>query len=87
MIGLIDPRSAQVIGLLDLLLVPGLLTGRPRWPWLGARAVMNLGMAVYTLRLPPGDHRQTVRARAFALALLLATAADSTAAAATRKSD
>lgn len=87
LIGLVDPRSAQMIGVLDLVLAPGLLAGRPRWPWLGARAVMNVAMAVYTLRLPPGDHRQVVRARAFAVALLFATVADSTAVAATRRSD
>jgi len=85
LIGLVNPRSASVIGVLDLVLAPGLLAGRPRWPWLSARAVMNVAMAVYTLRQPPGDHRQIVRARGFAVALLLATIADNTAAAATRR--
>lgn len=87
LIGLVEPRSARMIGVLDLALAPGLLAGRPRWPWLAARAVTNLAMAVYALRLPPGDRRQVVRARAFAVALLVATVADSTAAAAIRRSD
>jgi len=85
-IGLVEPRGARMIGGLDLALAPGLLMGRPRWPWLAARAVTNVAMAVYTLRQPPGDRQQVVRARAFAFALLIATVADSTAAAATRRS-
>lgn len=39
------PVLARVIGLMDLALVPGLLRGRPRWPWMVARAVSNLPVA------------------------------------------
>ncbi len=85
LIGLTDPRSTRLIGGLDLVLVPGLLTGRPRWPWLAARAVLNVAMAAYTLRQPHRAHADSTRARAFALALLAATVADGTAAAATRR--
>jgi hypothetical protein len=36
---------ALSIGLMDLALVPGLLRGRPRWPWMLARAAFNLPVA------------------------------------------
>jgi len=36
---------ALTIGLMDLVLVPGLLRGRPRWPWMLARAAFNLPVA------------------------------------------
>ena len=39
------PTAARVIGLMDLALVPGLLRGRPRWPWMVARALFNLPVA------------------------------------------
>jgi hypothetical protein len=42
--------AVRVIGVSDLVLVPGLLRGNPRWPWMAARAVFNLGDAVYLLR-------------------------------------
>jgi hypothetical protein len=42
--------AARVIGVSDLVLVPGLLRGTPRWPWMTARAAFNLGDAVYLLR-------------------------------------
>ncbi|WP_370617807.1 hypothetical protein [Mumia sp. Pv 4-285] len=44
--GIGDPGTARKIGLLDLALAPGLLVGTPRWPWLAARAVANVGTAV-----------------------------------------
>ena len=37
----------RAIGLSDLVLVPGLLRGKPRWPWLIGRAAMNLAVAGY----------------------------------------
>ncbi len=43
--GIDDPGTARTIGLVDLALAPGLLVGAPRWPWLAARAVANLGTA------------------------------------------
>ena len=36
------PHSKRVF---DLVLVPGLLLGRPRWPWMAARAALNLAQA------------------------------------------
>ena len=45
------PRDLRVIGALDLALVPGLLVGRPRRPWLLARVGLNLAVAGYCARL------------------------------------
>jgi hypothetical protein len=36
------PGLARVIGVMDLVLVPGLLRARSRWPWMLARAAFNL---------------------------------------------
>jgi hypothetical protein len=44
--GIDDPGTARRLGLVDLALAPGLLVGTPRWPWLVARAVANVGTAV-----------------------------------------
>ncbi len=83
--GLVARRGPQAIGVLDFALAPGLLVGRPRWPWLAARAVVNLAMAGYTLGQATSSGGQLVRARTFAGALLIATFVDSAAAAATRR--
>ncbi len=39
--------AVRAIGFSDLVLVPGLLRGQPRWPWLIGRAAMNLAVAGY----------------------------------------
>ena len=39
--------AVRAVGLADLALVPGLLRGEPRWPWMIARAALNLGQAAY----------------------------------------
>lgn len=39
------PGLGRVIGAMDLALVPGLWRGRPRWPWMLARAAFNLPIA------------------------------------------
>jgi hypothetical protein len=39
----------RAIGVSDLVLVPGLLRGTPRWPWMTARAAFNLGDTAYLL--------------------------------------
>jgi hypothetical protein len=39
--------AMRLVGLADLALVPGLLAGRPRWPWMVARAAVNLAQAAY----------------------------------------
>jgi hypothetical protein len=33
--------ALRAIGLSDLVFVPGLLRGNPRWPWMAGRAVLN----------------------------------------------
>jgi hypothetical protein len=49
----LDGQEAAVraIGVSDLVLVPGLLRGSPRWPWMLTRAVFNLGDAAYLQRV------------------------------------
>ena len=42
--------AVRALGVADLVLVPGLLRGNPRWPWMAARAAFNLADAVYLLR-------------------------------------
>ncbi|MDA3646678.1 hypothetical protein LZ318_26085 [Saccharopolyspora indica] len=41
----LDRRFARSVGIIDLALAPGLLLGRPRWPWMAARAGLNLLLA------------------------------------------
>jgi hypothetical protein len=41
--------AVRALGVADLVLVPGLLRGEPRWPWMTARAVFNIGDAAYLL--------------------------------------
>ena len=51
-LGLRDQDTAvRAIGVSDLVLVPGLLRGRRRWPWMLARAAFNLGDAAYLGRV------------------------------------
>ena len=45
--------AVRAIGVSDLVLVPGLLRGSPRWPWMLARAALNLGDAAYLRRVAP----------------------------------
>src|SRR3954453_19386424 len=50
-LGLVGQDGAvRRIGVSDLVLVPGLLRGRPRWPWMLARAALNLAVARYVHR-------------------------------------
>jgi hypothetical protein len=39
--------AMRLIGASDLVLVPGLLRGNPRWPFMVGRAALNLGVAAY----------------------------------------
>lgn len=39
--------AIRLIGVSDLVLVPGLLRGTPRWPWMTARAAFNVGDTAY----------------------------------------
>ncbi len=45
--------AVRAVGLADLVLVPGLLRGRPRWPWMIGRAALNLATAAYLNSLAP----------------------------------
>lgn len=66
-----DPSSARAVGLLDLLLVPGLLLGPRRPMWLIGRVGLNAVIAGHVLR----SQRHTGRfSRAATVAALLATA-------------
>ncbi len=66
----LDPREIRLIALCDLAVGPGLIWGRPRRPWLFARAAVNLGIAGLLLR------RRTWLGRGIAAGLGAATAAD-----------
>jgi hypothetical protein len=39
--------AIRALGVADLVLVPGLLRGNPRWPWMAARTAFNVGDAAY----------------------------------------
>jgi hypothetical protein len=81
-----DHRTAlRVIGALDLALVPGLLAGRRRWPWLSARAGLNLVIAAYCLRLVRREN--AAGAKLGAVVMVAATVADSRVIAALRRGD
>ncbi len=84
-LGLADRRGARVVGCLDLLLVPGLLRADRQWPWLAARAVLNLPTAAYVLTLARKSGHRATRSRVFALGLVLATVRDSATVAALRR--
>jgi hypothetical protein len=71
-VGLTSPQVALVVGLADLALVPGLLRGQPRWPWLAARAGLNVAIIGYAA-VTNGRNRRAIVA---AVALVSATAAD-----------
>lgn len=66
--------SLRIIGLLDLALVPGLLSGRQQRRWMTARAGLNLAIAAYCLRLNR-EHR-AVGPKVAALVMMVATIDD-----------
>jgi hypothetical protein len=71
-LGFSDPRGARIVGLADLALVPGLLRGHPRWPWMVGRVALNLAIVGYLLAVgSPGRRR-----RLAAIGLVVATATD-----------
>lgn len=74
-IGLTARRDARLVGALDVALSPGLIFGRPRWPWLAARAASNVTTAVFVLRRAEGVTPRRV-ARAFTALLAVATVTD-----------
>lgn len=75
-IGLTAKRDAQLIGTLDLALSPGLIFGRPQWPWLSARVVSNLATAAFVLQRSEGDIPLR-NARTFSAIMVVATIFDS----------
>jgi hypothetical protein len=66
-----DRRLLRAIGLVDLVLAPGLWFGRPRWPWLTARALSNPAIAVVA-----ATRARSLRARLLAAGLVGATVMD-----------
>lgn len=75
MMALTDPTATRLIGLADLALVPGLVVGRPQWPWLAGRAVLNLVIAGHLLTLARDAERPRFP-RAVAAALGAITVGD-----------
>jgi deazaflavin-dependent oxidoreductase (nitroreductase family) len=66
----LEARDSRLIALLDLAVAPGLIWGRPRRPWLFARAAANVGIAAILLR------RRSRAGRAIAAGFGVATASD-----------
>ena len=83
LVGIADPFAARLVGLADLALVPGLLRGRPRWPWLAARAALNAAIIGYA----GATARRNRRAQVAAAALVAATFSDLSALAALWESE
>jgi hypothetical protein len=74
-VGITGKRDAQLVAFVDLALAPGLILGRPAWPWLTARAVSNVATAVFVLsRADDASSRR--RAGIFSALLTVATFAD-----------
>lgn len=75
LLGLDALGDARLIGAVDLALSPGLVLGRPRWPWAAVRILANVltaGLALRRSRTTPA----APRAHRAAILLGLATAAD-----------
>jgi hypothetical protein len=80
-----DPTGLRTIGVADLALVPGLVAGRPRWPWMVARGALNIAIAAFLLRRPAGPDR--LKQRIVSAALLGVTAQDLRVAAVLRRAE
>lgn len=46
-VGLDHTLGVRAVGVADLILVPGLATGEPRWPWMMGRAALSVMQAAY----------------------------------------
>ncbi len=68
--GVDDARLLRLIGLSDVALAPGLLLAPGRWPWVGARAVVNATVGVRLLR------ERSRTARTTGVVMLALTAVD-----------
>jgi hypothetical protein len=65
------PVLAGAVGLTDLVVGSGVLWGRPRWPWMAARAALNLALAgCYATEANRPDGNRRARAGAIAMASL-----------------
>jgi hypothetical protein len=73
----------RAIGASDLALVPGLLFGRHQSRWMTARAGLNVMIAAYCLLI--GRRERAVGAKVGAVAMVVATIADSRTIAALRR--
>ena len=71
--------AMRALGVSDLVLVPGLLRGRPRWPWMVGRAALNVAQAGYLHRIAPRSAAPTALERGAALLLGLTVADGATA--------
>ena len=67
--------ALRVIGLADVLLAPGLISGEPRWRYVAGRAALNVAIAAFLLgaRAQADDSRRPV---AVSLALAAITVGD-----------
>jgi len=74
-VGMTDTRVSRAIGIADLVLVPGLLAGRPRWPWMVARGALNLVIVRAVAPQLVGSPRPTLL-RAVLSGLCVVTIAD-----------
>lgn len=56
------PEVLRAIGISDLVTAPGLLAARPRWPWMVARASLNVVLAAGAVRYRDelGDRRSWI---------------------------
>jgi hypothetical protein len=66
----------RAVGLADLALVPGLVRGKPRWPWMAGRGALNLLIAAYIRWL--AQREGSTSARIASLILVGLTLADGT---------
>jgi hypothetical protein len=79
-----EETAVRLVGAADLALVPGLLLGRPRWPWMAARAGLNLAQAGWFAGAA-GRAKAPALARGSAAALAALTAVDAPTAVALRR--
>jgi hypothetical protein len=79
-----EEAAVRAIGVSDLVLVPGLLRGNPRWPWMLARAGLNVADAAYLHRVAPRSTSPAAM-KAGAAAMMVLTAVDGTTALALRR--
>ena len=79
------PRFARTLGLVDLALAPGLFLGRPRWPWMAARAALNLVIARH-YHIEARQSENPISARAGAVGMTTFTLVDGALALALRSS-